>query len=236
MTFFRPVIIRSFVRSFLVALPLILLPAAFLLTGFNLSDTVQTGKASYYHDRFNGRKTSNGEIYDRNDFTAAHRTIPFGTIVMVTNRKTNEAVIVRINDRGPFKRSRVIDLSYSAAKKIDMVPFGVIPVRLQTLTYLDTFRLSDSLLQVNNVWNCFSEKTTLGDNPLFVWRTADWKHAFYMASQLSMEYKTDFVIRVENNGGKVFSVLVRDTAPGERKRMIKSLKQNGFVHCRLINI
>src|SRR5688572_2042752 len=74
------------------------------------------GKASYYHDKFHGRITSNGEEYSQNDFTAAHKTLPFNTIVHVTNKQNNRSVVVRINDRGPFRKSRIIDLTRSAAK------------------------------------------------------------------------------------------------------------------------
>ncbi len=88
----------------------------------------QTGQASYYADKFNGRKTANGEIFDQDKLTAAHKTLPFGTIVKVTNLTNNKTVIVRINDRGPFVGGRIIDLSFAAAKKIDLINAGVVKV------------------------------------------------------------------------------------------------------------
>ena len=88
------------------------------------------GKASYYGDEFHGRQTANGEIYDRNKISAAHKTLPFGTIVKVKNLRNNREIIVRINDRGPFVAGRIIDLSYSAAKELDMLRDGVIDVEL----------------------------------------------------------------------------------------------------------
>ena len=88
----------------------------------------QTGLASYYADKFNGRKTANGEIFDENKLTAAHKTLPFGTIVKVTNLTNNKTVIVRINDRGPFVSGRIIDLSIAAAKKINLLEAGVVKV------------------------------------------------------------------------------------------------------------
>ena len=96
-----------------------------------------TGKASFYHDKFQGGETSNGEQYNQNDFTAAHKTLPFNTIVHVTNKQNNKSVVVRINDRGPFKKSRIIDLTRAAAKKLDMIPFGVVPVKIKPLTFLE---------------------------------------------------------------------------------------------------
>ncbi len=94
---------------------------------------VQTGVASWYGPDFHGKSTSNKEIYDMYDMTAAHQTLPFGTFVMVTNLDNGKAVIVRINDRGPFVGDRIIDLSYAAARLLDMVGPGTIPVRLEIL-------------------------------------------------------------------------------------------------------
>ncbi len=93
-------------------------------------DCFQTGKASYYAQKFHGRKTASGERYDKNALTAAHPSLPFGTLVMVENLQNNRKVTVRINDRGPFVKGRVIDLSYTAAKKLKMVRQGVVRVRL----------------------------------------------------------------------------------------------------------
>lgn len=93
----------------------------------------EEGMASYYADEFNGRTTSNGEVYDMNQFTAAHRTLPFNTRVRVTNALSGKAVIVRINDRGPFKDNRIIDLSLAAAKALELIGSGTAPVRLEVL-------------------------------------------------------------------------------------------------------
>ena len=83
-----------------------------------------TGSASYYHHKFTGRPTANGEIYEPSTLTAAHRTLPFKTRLRVTNLRTGNSVVVRINDRGPHTKSRIIDLSYAAAKKIDLLGTG----------------------------------------------------------------------------------------------------------------
>ena len=83
-----------------------------------------SGVASWYGEEFAGRTTANGEIFDPTQLTAAHRTLPFGTVVDVTNKKTSETVRVRINDRGPYVGQRVIDLSYAAARKIGLIQPG----------------------------------------------------------------------------------------------------------------
>jgi len=94
---------------------------------------IQMGIASWYGPNFHGKSTSNKEIYDMYDMTAAHQTLPFGTYVMVSNLNNNRSVIVRINDRGPFVGDRIIDLSYAAARLLDMVGPGTAPVRLEIL-------------------------------------------------------------------------------------------------------
>ncbi|MDE3057071.1 MAG: septal ring lytic transglycosylase RlpA family protein [Bacteroidota bacterium] len=96
-----------------------------------------TGIASYYADDFNGKKTANGETYDMNGFTAAHRSLPFGTKVRVTNLENGRQVVVRINDRGPFQLSRIIDLSLGAAKALGMVANGTAKVKLEVIGWGD---------------------------------------------------------------------------------------------------
>jgi rare lipoprotein A len=91
------------------------------------------GLASWYGNEYHGRRTASGEIFDEEAMTAAHRELPFGAIVQVTNLTNGKSVRVRINDRGPFVRGRVIDLSKGAARKIGMLNDGVVPVRLDVL-------------------------------------------------------------------------------------------------------
>lgn len=93
----------------------------------------ESGQASYYGNEFHGRKTANGERFDQGKLTAAHRTLPFGTRVKVTNTQNGKSVIVRVNDRGPFVKGRVIDLSSSAFKSLASLNAGVVPVRLQVI-------------------------------------------------------------------------------------------------------
>lgn len=95
------------------------------------------GTASYYADKFVGRTTANGEIYSHEALTAAHLSLPFGTRVQVTriDHAAEPSVVVRINDRGPFKHGRIIDLSKAAARKLEMIREGVVEVRLKVLSY-----------------------------------------------------------------------------------------------------
>ena len=93
----------------------------------------QRGKASFYGGSFDGRKTANGETYRQNSMTAAHRTLPMGSMVKVKNLKNGREVIVRINNRGPYIKGRVIDLSTLAATKLRMLDAGVVPVEITLL-------------------------------------------------------------------------------------------------------
>lgn len=92
-----------------------------------------TGYASWYGGKFHGRLTASGEVFDTNELTAAHRTLPFGSVVRVTNRHNEKQVIVRINDRGPFVEGRVIDLSRAAADILGITAAGIAPVSIEVL-------------------------------------------------------------------------------------------------------
>jgi len=92
------------------------------------------GKVSYYGIEFAGRKTSNGELFDPSILTMAHKTLPFGTMVRVTNLQNSKSVVVRVNDRGPYIRDRVGDMSASAARVLGMVQSGVVDARLEVIT------------------------------------------------------------------------------------------------------
>jgi len=109
------------------------LPSQPLTESATLPEDERTGTASWYGDPYHGRRTSNGEIYNKHTLTAAHRTLPFDTAVKVNNLENGKNVRVRINDRGPFVNNRIIDLSYAAAKEIDMIGPGSAKVRLDIL-------------------------------------------------------------------------------------------------------
>nr|BAL58678.1 rare lipoprotein A [Candidatus Acetothermum autotrophicum] len=105
---------------------------------WNLARYDQVGIASWYGEPFHGRRTSSGEIYDMHRLTAAHLTLPFGTIVLVTDLETGKSVIVRINDCGPYVEGRIIDLSFAAAEKLGIVQKGLAKVGLKVLQYPET--------------------------------------------------------------------------------------------------
>ncbi len=113
-------------------------------------DGGQTGIASWYGPDFHGRATSNKEIYNMYDMTAAHNTLPFGTFVMVTNLENGRSAKVRINDRGPFVGNRIIDLSYAAASVLGIVGPGTARVKLDILKDISPSRGGDWSVQVGS--------------------------------------------------------------------------------------
>lgn len=131
-------------RTPLFAAPLILIALA--LSGCAVRPLItamgtQEGIASYYSNDFQGRKTADGEIFDNSKLTAAHRSYPFGTLVRVTNIATEATVEVRINDRGPVKQERVIDLTLAAAKAIGIDRAGLGRVRLEVVEWGNQMKL-----------------------------------------------------------------------------------------------
>jgi rare lipoprotein A len=112
---------------------------AIIITGWNCKFSFSqklyeaTGRASFYAKKFEGRKTASGEKFSNKDLTAAHRTLPFGTVVRVTNLSNNRQVIVRINDRGPYAKGRIIDLTHAAADSLDFIHSGWTAVKVEEI-------------------------------------------------------------------------------------------------------
>lgn len=109
--------------------------------------SVETGKASFYGGRWIGRLTANGEHYRAEDCTAAHKKLPFNTMVRVTNLKNGKSIIVRINNRGPYAKGRILDLSVVAARKIEMIGDGIIPVKAEVLKPIEVIRKPNRTLE-----------------------------------------------------------------------------------------
>lgn len=114
---------------------LIMIISAFGIYSFknNTAEAAKTSYASYYHNKFNGKKTASGEIFDNKKFTAANRSLPFGTNIKVTNLKNGKEVIVKINDRGPYHSSRALDMSKAAFDEIGAPGSGTIPVEYEVV-------------------------------------------------------------------------------------------------------
>ncbi|VWB86801.1 rare lipoprotein A [Burkholderia stagnalis] len=120
------------------------------IDGANVSDFRQTGRASWYGRGFHGRRTANGERFNMNAFTAAHRTLPLASYIRVTNPTNGKWVVVKVNDRGPYKRGRVLDLSYAAAKVIGLVHAGTGRVKIEGLSPQEAREARDEMLASNS--------------------------------------------------------------------------------------
>ena len=120
-----------------------------ILSTILLAPLAEAATASWYGGKFHGRTTASGEKYDKWAMTAAHKTLPFGTMVRVTNIVNNKSAIVRINDRGPFVDGRIIDLSNAAAKDIDMIKVGTAKVRLEVIGFKGVIN-TESKDELNN--------------------------------------------------------------------------------------
>lgn len=117
----------------------------------NKPASIETGKASFYGGRWIGRLTANGEHYRAEDCTAAHRKLPFNTMVRVINLRNGKSVIVRINNRGPYAKGRILDLSVVAARKLEMIGDGVIPVKAEVLKPIEVIRKPNRSLEGQGV-------------------------------------------------------------------------------------
>src|SRR2546422_2458605 len=173
------------------------------------------GLASYYAEPYHGRRTASGEIFDSyRGLTAAHRTLPFNTLVRVTNKTNGREVDVRINDRGPFIDGRVIDLSLRAAREIDMVRAGVAPVKLKVLKQgqaartvycvqvgaFENLRAAEVLKQqLEKKYPAVTVQSFAGETTIYrvrIGREPDIQAAQKLAGQLRKDDLKPFVVRV----------------------------------------
>lgn len=179
------------------------------------ANAIETGVASWYGPDFHGKLTANGEIYDMNAMTAAHRTLPFNTEVVVENLDNGKTTRVRINDRGPFAKNRIIDLSRAAAEELDMIGPGTARVRL----YLVKGDLTNSRVTDLKVPNYTIQLGSFSDESL--------------ARQKSASIDGSRVERIEINGNSVFRVYYgKYQDPEEAKSKLEAFKKeglNGFV-------
>ncbi len=133
-----------------------ILLVASLTVSFSSTESSNCGVATYYADLFQGRRTASGELYDKNKLTAAHRTLPMGTKIKITRTDNHKSVVVRINDRGPYARNRMLDISKSAAEKIGLLRTGKATVKLEIIDKNNKVALTeenaDELIAILNDW------------------------------------------------------------------------------------
>jgi rare lipoprotein A len=145
------------------------------------------GEASYYAKKFQGRKTANGETFNNYDYTAAHRTLPFNTYLNVINKDNNFNVIVRVNDRGPYAKDRIIDLTEAAARRIGGYHHGLVHVRIDVLDILHPTPELEKTFTAAPVVDCLGNIADPEGVSLSLWSTGDLLHAVYVANDLYLK-------------------------------------------------
>jgi len=163
-------------------------------------DTVyrETGVASWYGGDFQGRTTASGEIFDLNSISAAHRTLPLGTVLSVTNLENSKSIKVRINDRGPFVKGRVLELSFGAAKELGFAPQGTARVKIESLE-----PVRDAAVYTVQA-AAFAEE----------------ENARTLKARLQRKYETVYIISHESNVGKFYRVRVGAYSSEEKAERI----------------
>ena len=199
----------------------------------------EAGFASYYHDYFTGKVTASGERYDPNKLTAAHKSLPIGTMIRVTNIDNNKSVIVRVNDRGPYVKSRILDLSKAAAAQLGYIPSGFAKVTYEVienpiLQIRDTFteeQPDDRFYVVNvvdsSVKMAYGVKLGSFDDP---------KLAFVVSKELRTQYNaTAFIQTVKLMKGNLYRIFVGNFISQEEAEQLKYELKKGYPDCIVVS-
>jgi len=200
-----------------------------LLTLSPIFAAAEDGLASWYGGKFHGRMTSSGEVFDTNTMTAAHRTLPFGTVVKVTNLENGKSALVKINDRGPFVGGRIIDLSRAAAAAIGMIDSGVAHVSLQIVEFVsqsDLFAIQvgafgqeknaekTASVLTSDGFTVTTEKSSLGITRVFV-RALSPQELADTQKKLEKLGFTSYLVRKEKTEPPQGARLMQPSHPGE---------------------
>lgn len=190
---------------------------------------VQEGVASWYGKQFHGRKTSNGETYDMYAMTAAHKTLPMNVYLKVTNRDNGRSTVVRVNDRGPFVKNRIIDLSYSAAKELGVVGPGTASVRIEALGYREKGQGSGQPVYHQPA------SYDVGQFMVQVGAFTVKDNAYRLAGKLKIQYGSSAVAEGWVNGQKFYRVRVGLYASMARATdALHHFEQNGYTNCFVV--
>ena len=175
----------------------------------------QSGKASFYADKFEGRPTASGEKYKHSKLTAAHKTLPFGTRVLVTNVANQQSVEVTINDRGPYAEGRIIDLSKSAAEKLGFVNQGLAEVSLQVLdagdgkNNLPVRTMESAEIDEKEFYDFEIKRLRPGGYGVQIGTYQELVNLMRLADNLKNSYKKKVTVQVKNvNGTKYYALIL----------------------------
>jgi len=186
------------------------------------NEFIQIGTASWYGKKFHGRRTSNGEIYNMYAVSAAHKTLPLGTYVRVTNLRNKRRLDLRINDRGPFIDGRVIDLSYRAGQKLGIIGTGTAPVKIVALGRASSTKKTGKTAYI-------PENYERGNFTIQIGAFSDFKNAQRLKAKLSRVYRNAHITKYDNGLIILYRVRVgKCSTMQEARKLKKKIKRKGF--------
>jgi len=199
---------------------------------------VKTGMASFYADKFEGRQTANGEIYYHAKRTAAHRTLPFGTVVKVTNLENNKFVVVRINDRGPYVDNRIIDLSKSAAEDLGFIKKGLVMVKVEEIANTNNLpdkRISDKVGASEVYYKLDSKKVDPKGKGIQIGSYTDDENVVKLTANLKYKYKNDVYIEIAQvNNTTIYRVIIGCLENTQELEVLRSKLNKQFPDCFIV--
>ena len=215
-----------------------LLTTAILATGGPQLSGVQIGKASYYGREFEGRKTASGEIFRNSDFSCAHKKYPFGTILKVINQNNLLSTIVKVNDRGPFVKSRIIDLSETSARSIGIYQRGLATVKIEPLNIIKMTKNLDSTFNCNDVLDCLGNPAKLSGYSISLWRTKNLIHLLYIANELYLneELENVYVVGFGTNENRTYHIVISNIPnKSETLKQIDLYERKGYMTVKTLS-
>ncbi len=213
----------------------------FLATNIYSQNYTQYGLASFYADKFEGHITANGEKYSHSKLTASHLTLPFNTKVKVTNLSNNKSVIVRINDRGPFVKDRIIDLSKSAAEQLGFTKIGLVKVKVEVVNYSNNSNNNNNnsyqpSVNNNETYEFNSHKINLNGFGVQIASYKELSNLMRICDSLKKVYNKKIYIQVSNiNNDKLYRVILCNFKDIENAKLFKKNIQDKYPDCFIIN-
>lgn len=191
--------------------------------------------ASYYAGKFHNRPTASGERYNKHDFTCAHRKYAFGTLLKVTNLRNNKSVIVRVNDRGPYAKKRIIDLSKASARCIDMIQQGITRVKITKVSNDSLFRPENmEMFSADTIYSLYGTVAAIADTTIFLWKTTSLSHLLAFSNLISERLPPkELIIRKRSLGNKSIYELLLHCRRIECDRFLYEVRRMGFYKARL---
>lgn len=223
----------------------------FLLVFCGAFAQTQTGKASFYADKFEGKPTASGEVYRHILPTAAHRTLPFGTKLKVTNLANNLWAIVTVNDRGPFGGGRILDVSKSVAEKLDFVAAGTANVKIEVLedgeeevvTTTPTTPVSDTLTatpavpQTGEFYELVIDKVTPDWIGVQIGSFKELANLIALADDLKRKYKKEITVQVKAvEGNKLYALIVGKFTTRDKAEHLQEKLKEEYPGCFIVDM